>query len=40
MPELRRLIVPHPLGGLKEAEIRSKVPPLVETLLTTLTDPA
>ena len=40
MPGLRRLIVPHPLGGLKEADIRKKVPPIVEALLARLTDPA
>ena len=27
LPNLERIIVPHPLGGLKEPEVRQKHPP-------------
>jgi hypothetical protein len=37
LPELRRVIVPHPLGGLKEAAIREKAEPAVEAVIAGLT---
>ncbi len=36
LPDLKRVIVPHPLGGLKDAAVQEKVPPIVEALLASL----
>lgn len=36
LPDLKRVIVPHPLGGLKEAAVQEKVPPIVEALFASL----
>ena len=36
LPDLRRVIVPHPLGGLKDAAVQEKVPPIVEALMASL----
>ena len=36
LPDLKRVIVPHPLGGLKDAAVQEKVPPVVEALMASL----
>ncbi len=36
LPDLKRVIVPHPLGGLKDAAVQEKVPPIVEALFASL----
>jgi hypothetical protein len=36
LPDLKRVIVPHPLGGLKDAAVQEKVPPIVEALMASL----
>jgi hypothetical protein len=40
LPDLRRVIVPHPLGGMKEQAIRDKAEPAVEAAIAGLTSPA
>ena len=32
LPELERIIVPHPLGGLQAEKVRAKVPGIVDAL--------
>ena len=32
LPELERIIVPHPLGGLKADAVREKVPGIIDGL--------
>lgn len=38
LPELHRVIVPHPLGGLKEDAVRAKVPPVADAIADALID--
>lgn len=38
LPQLHRVIVPHPLGGLKEDAVRAKVPPVVDAIADALVD--
>ena len=40
LPDLHNVIVPHPLGGLKEDAVREKVPPIVDQLFEALVAPA
>ena len=36
LPELERIIVPHPLGGLKPDAVREKVPQIIDDLFSAL----
>ena len=36
LPELERIIVPHPLGGLKPDAVRAKVPQIMDELYSAL----
>lgn len=40
MPDLRNVIVPHPLGGLKDAAVREKVAPIIDELWSALVAPS
>ncbi len=37
MPDLPHVLVPHPLGGVKEDAVRAKTVPVVDDLIDALT---
>ena len=38
LPELRRVVVPHPIGGLREPAVLEKAGPAMSTIIAGLTE--